>query len=210
MMMVKVKICGITTMDGARVAVEAGARALGFVFADSRRRTDPINARRIIELLPLGVEKIGVFVNARRAQVEKIADFCGLDLLQFHGQESSDYCLGWRWPVIKAFRVRDVASLAELDHYRVAAYLLDTYDPGTYGGAGRTWRWDFAGSVCHLGNVIIAGGITAGNVSEAIRVLHPAAVDVSSGVETDGQKDPRKIWSFMEIVRRCNNEFTGS
>lgn len=206
--MVRVKVCGITTLEAALTAVEAGADALGFVFAESPRRVDPEEARRIISQLPPFVGRVGVFVDADRREVSRIAHYCGLDVLQFHGDEAPEYCQGWRQPVVKAFRVRDGAFLQVLPRYRVAAYLLDTYVPGRNGGTGLCFNWEMARAARELGPVILAGGIKPDNVGEAIRTVQPYAVDVSSGVETDGRKDPQKIRSLLAAVRRIEYELT--
>ncbi|MGB9791029.1 MAG: phosphoribosylanthranilate isomerase [Thermacetogeniaceae bacterium] len=208
--MIRVKICGISDLEGALAAVEAGAHALGFVFADSPRRVEPEAARAIVRALPPFVVKVGVFVNAPRDEVEEIAGYCGLDALQFHGDEPPEYCAGWRYPVIKAFRLRDRSVLQELPRYRVSAWLLDAFVPRKAGGTGITCDWGLAREAAALGRVILAGGITPENVKEAIRVVRPFAVDVSSGVESDGRKDPRKIRSLLAEVRRIEDELAGS
>lgn len=178
--MLKVKICGITTLEAALAAVEAGAWAVGFVFAESRRRISPEHAKQIMQNVPSKVCKVGVFANASREFVAAVADFCQLDLLQFHGDESPEYCAGWQQPVIKAFRVRDAAFLDVLPRYRVFAYLLDTYHPGKLGGTGKTFNWELARDAGKFGPVILAGGINAENVLDAFQMVRPYAVDVSS------------------------------
>ncbi len=208
--MVRVKICGITDLEGALAAVEAGAHAVGFVFAESPRRVDPATVRRIVLNLPPFVSKVGVFVNAPREEVEEIADYCGLDTLQFHGQEPPEYCAGWRYAVIKAFRVRDRSFLQEMSRYRVSACLLDACVPGKAGGTGVRCDWELAREAAALGPVILAGGINRENVEEAIRTVRPFAIDVSSGVESGGRKDPQKIRSLLAEVRRIEDELTGS
>lgn len=208
--MVRVKICGLSALEPAIAAVEAGAQALGFVFAPSSRQVTPKAVRQIVQELPPFVAKVGVFVNADRGMVAETAEYCRLDVLQFHGQETPDYCQGWRQPIIKAFRVRDRSFLDELPRYQVAAYLLDAYVPGKMGGTGTSFNWELAREAKRFGPIILAGGIRADNVGPAIRLVDPFAVDVSSGVETDGRKDLQKIKSFMAEVGRVNYEFTGS
>lgn len=208
--MIRVKICGISDLESALAAVDAGAHALGFVFADSPRRVKPEAVREIVRALPPFVGKVGVFVNAQREEVEEIAGYCGLDALQFHGDEPPEYCAGWRYPVIKAFRLRDRSVLQELPGYRVSAWLLDSCVPGKAGGTGVRCDWGLAREAAALGRVILAGGINQENVKEAIGTVRPFAVDVSSGVESDGRKDPQKIRSFMAEIRRIEDELTGS
>lgn len=200
--MVRVKICGITSLEEALAVAFSGADALGFVFARSRRGIHPEAARRIARELPPAVSKVGVFVNPRREDVSEIAEYCGLDLLQFHGEEPPEFCLGWRQPVIKAFRVHDRSFLKQLASYQVSAYLLDSCLPGRRGGTGVSFNWELARDVSSSGRVILAGGLTAENVGEAVGIVKPFAVDVSSGVETGGKKDLEKIRSFLAAVRR--------
>lgn len=208
--MVRIKVCGITSVEGVIAAVDGGAHALGFIFAASPRRVDPSLARRIIRYLPPFITKVGVFVNADRQEVIEIADYCHLDVLQFHGEETPGYCQGWQQPVIKAFRVRDRSFLDEMPKYRVAAYLLDTFVPGKMGGTGSSFNWELAREAKLLGPVILAGGIKADNVEKAITTVKPFAIDVSSGVEKNGRKDPQKIRSLLAAVRRVNDGITGS
>jgi phosphoribosylanthranilate isomerase len=221
--MVKVKICGIRTLEAALAAVAAGADALGFVFAPSPRRVTPQEAERIIREVPPFVSKVGVFVNAPRQEALEIAGGCRLDVLQFHGGEAPDYCRGWQPQVIKAFRVRDGSVLEQMDRYRVAAYLLDAYVPGLAGGTGQCFDWGLArqaavpaealldqGQKAPGRRIILAGGITPANVGQAIRQARPYAIDVSSGVETGGFKDPEKIRALLMTVRRLDYEFDQS
>ncbi|HBT47074.1 MAG TPA: phosphoribosylanthranilate isomerase [Peptococcaceae bacterium] len=205
--MVRVKICGIKTWEEARAALEAGVHALGFVFAPGPRRIHPEVAREIILRLPPFVTSVGVFVNEPRYSLLEIASFCRLDVLQLHGDEPPEYCRGLSQRLIKAIRVKDAASLELIPKYPVDAFLLDTFVPGQAGGTGRTFNWEIARRAVELGPpIILAGGLTPENVAEAIRKVRPYAVDVSSGVETDGQKDPVKIARFMEAVARVNEE----
>jgi len=205
--MARVKICGIKTSAAARAAVEAGANALGFVFAPSPRRVQPELAREIILSLPPFVTKVGVFVNEQRYIVEELATFCKLDVLQFHGNEPPEYCRRWSYQIIKGFGVGDGWEPGELKQYEVDAYLLDTKVPGLAGGTGKSFDWSRAREAKELGKpVILAGGLNPGNVGEAIRLVRPFAVDVSSGVELDGEKDPGLIQKFMAETRRSLDE----
>ncbi|GFN23456.1 phosphoribosylanthranilate isomerase [Thermanaeromonas sp. C210] len=199
--MVRVKICGIKTWEDARSALDAGAHVLGFVFAPSPRRIHPERAREIITRLPPFVTTVGVFVNEPRYSLLEIASFCRLDVLQLHGDEPPEYCRGLFHRLIKAIRVKDIGSLDLIPKYRVDAFLLDAFVPGQAGGTGHTFNWEIARRAKELGSpIILAGGLTPENVAEAIRQVRPYAVDVSSGVETNGQKDPVKIARFMEAV----------
>lgn len=200
--MTRIKICGIRTVEDALFCVEAGADAIGLVFADSPRRVEPDMARRISEALPPFINRIGVFVNVDRDVVERIARYCGLTALQFHGSEDAHYCRSFALPVVKAIRVRSASDLMGLENFPAAAVLLDAYHPNMAGGTGQAFDWSLAEK--GVGKpVVLAGGLHAGNVAEAVRRVHPYAVDVSSGVETNGAKDRKKIRAFIEAVRRC-------
>jgi phosphoribosylanthranilate isomerase len=201
--MVKVKICGITSLEDALLSIEAGADALGFVFFQgSPRYISPEQASGIIRNLPPFVKTVGLFVNEEPAIVNSVADQCLLDLVQLHGEESPDYCAVINRRVIKAFRVRDSSSIDTLDNYRVAACLLDAWSPTAHGGTGQTFNWEIASAAAAQRPVILAGGLTPDNVAEAVRRVQPYAVDVSSGVEcSPGHKDAEKIRKFIIQAR---------
>ncbi len=199
---VRVKICGIMDVSTALAAVEAGADALGFVFARSNRQVDREDARSICSKLPPFMSRVGVFVNAPAAMVEETADFCGLDTLQLHGDESPEYCRAFKYKVIKAFRIKDAASLEGIKSYQCAAVLLDSFVPGVPGGTGRSLDWTIAREVTGT-RVILAGGLNPENVKQAVQVARPYAVDVSSGVESGGKKDIEKIRLFIKRVREA-------
>lgn len=200
--MVRVKICGITNLEDGLLAAELGASALGFVLATSPRQIDVNKAREIISKLPPFVAKVGVFVDEAKEKVKEVAAFCGFDLLQFHGSESSSYCQGFSQKVIKAFRVKGLSSISNLSSYRVSAYLLDTYVESIPGGTGTTFNWQVAKEAKKEGKpIILSGGLSPANVAEAIEEVQPYAVDVSSGVEeSPGKKDPAKLKKFFEEV----------
>lgn len=201
--MVKVKICGITNLEDALTAVEAGADALGFVFcAASPRHVFPEQATEIIRNLPPFVQTVGLFVNEDGGTVNAIADQCGLDVVQLHGEETPEYCGSIRRRVIKAFRVKDMTTLDVLPQYHVAGYLLDTWSPAAHGGTGKTFNWDIAAEAVQRGRrIVLAGGLTPENIAESIRQVRPYGVDVSSGVESaPGRKDAAKIRRFVELA----------
>lgn len=200
--MVRVKICGITSRDDALMAVEAGADALGFVFYEkSPRFVNPLTAAAIIRELPPLVQTVGLFVNEDVEKINWAADFCGLDLVQLHGDEEPRDADEVKRRVIRALRVKDETSLVAHDAWQVSALLLDAWVSGAYGGTGETFNWDLAAVAARQRPVILAGGLTPENVAEAVRIVHPYAVDVSSGVEaTPGRKDPEKV---REFVRRA-------
>ncbi len=208
--MVRVKICGISTVDAALAAAEAGADAIGLVFAPSRRQVTIARAREIVETLPPFVSSVGVFVDEERARVEEIVAACGLDVVQLHGNESPEFCAGMRVPVIKAIRVADASSLSGIGAYQVSAMLLDAAVPGVAGGSGQSFDWDLAAAVPRAVRIILSGGLTAENVVDALRRVQPFGVDVSSGVETGEHKDPEKIRAFIGRVRDWDGVQRGS
>ncbi len=204
--MVRVKICGIRRLEHALVAVEAGAYAIGLNFwRPGRRYVAPETARAIARALPPFVTRVGVFVDEDPATIRAIADLVGLDALQLHGAETPEFCRQFDRPVIKGVRVRGPESLEGLGRYRVAGFLLDTHVAGEAGGTGQTFDWALAVRVQEAGPVILSGGLTPENVAEAIRAVEPYAVDVASGVETDGEKDPQKIRAFASRVQAWNS-----
>ena len=199
----RVKICGITCREDALSAVAAGADALGFVFFEkSLRFVTPRKAAAIIRELPPFVQTVGLFVNEEAEQVNWAANFCGLDLVQLHGEEDPEFCRGVNRRVIKAFRVKDSASLTGIKRYQVTGYLLDAWSPQAHGGTGQTFDWELARSVATTGKLVLAGGLTPENVAEAVRTVAPYGVDVSSGVEsTPGRKDPEKVRGFIRRAK---------
>jgi phosphoribosylanthranilate isomerase len=202
---VRVKICGIRRLADALVAVEAGADAIGLNFwRPGRRYVAPETARAISRSLPPFVARVGVFADEDPDAICEIADVCDLDAIQLHGSETPEFCRQFDRPVIKAIKVRGEDALTEMRRYRVAAFLLDAHVPGEMGGTGRTFDWAIAAGARNAGPVILSGGLTAENVTDAIRAAGPYAVDVASGVETGGEKDPEKIRAFVARVHEWN------
>ena len=204
---IKVKVCGITNAEDALAAVEAGADALGFIFYEkSPRYVVPAVVSGIIAELPPLVMSVGVFVNEGLATVRSIMDTCGLTMAQLHGEETASYCRELARPAIKALRLKDRGSLLALADYQgrggVRGFVLDAFSELAYGGTGQITDWNLAAEVAKSSPVLLAGGLTPDNVSEAIRTVHPYGVDVSSGVEsTPGKKDHAKVRAFFEAVR---------
>jgi phosphoribosylanthranilate isomerase len=198
--MVQVKICGITNLEDAEAAVEAGADALGFVFyPPSPRHVSPEQAEQIIQKLPPFVTTVGLFVDVAFDTVNDLAVRCGLDRIQLHGRETPAFCRQVKQPVIKAFRIKNAESLAHLPGYTVSAYLLDAHVEGALpGGTGASFSWELAARAKPYGPVILAGGLTPENVATAIARTRPYGVDVSTGVEcAPGIKDHRKVREFI-------------
>ena len=204
-MPIRVKICGITCLDDALVAVEAGADALGFMFyPPSPRSIRPDEVRRIVEQLPPFVARVGVFVNADEQHIRLIVREAGIDTVQLHGKEPVELCRSLApLPVMKAFRMEGPGALNALTPYTGCAWLLDSYVAGVFGGTGQTFNWDLAcEAVRRGGKVVLAGGLTADNVARAVAAVSPYGVDVSSGVETSpGKKDPDKVRAFVRAAK---------
>lgn len=206
--MTRIKICGITNLEDALAAVDAGADLLGFNFyARSPRYVSPAEARRIVERLPEGVEGVGVFVNeAGPEEVERIARESGLGSVQLHGDETPEFCRRLRGlRTIKALRVRAGYDAGTAALYPTDAVLLDAYSADAFGGTGHTFDWSLARMTRDaVARLFLAGGLTPDNVSDAVSSVRPYAVDVCSGVETaPGRKNPRLMRLFVERVRQA-------
>jgi len=205
--MTRVKICGITRVEDARAAAHAGADAIGLVFYEkSPRHVGIERARAVLAGLPPFVTSVGLFVNPSAAEVEAVLDTLPLDLLQFHGDESAEFCRRFGRPYLKAVRVRPGVDLVKYaaSYPDARGLLLDAYVEGTPGGTGQAFDWSLIPAQLPL-PVVLSGGLDAANVGEGIRRVRPWAVDVSSGVEADkGIKDAAKIAAFMQGVRNAD------
>ncbi|HXG51066.1 MAG TPA: phosphoribosylanthranilate isomerase [candidate division Zixibacteria bacterium] len=206
--MVKVKVCGITSLEDAEKALEFGADALGFNFyPPSPRWIAPERAGAILARLPRGSCNVALFVNEPRERVLEVLA-CGnvpgagqmYRALQFHGEETAEYCRGWELKVLKAFRVKDRKSLAGLESFPADYYLLDSWSPG-YGGSGEAFPWEWLEGL-RPEKLILSGGLTVANVAEAVRRIRPYGVDVCSGVEArPGVKDHGKLKEFISAAK---------
>ncbi|MEW6410489.1 MAG: phosphoribosylanthranilate isomerase [Nitrospirota bacterium] len=205
--MTKVKICGITNVDDALAAAEYGVDALGFIFYQkSLRYITPEKARHIISELPPFITTVGVFVDEEIEKIKSVVDECDIDIVQFHGNESPDFCLKVGRRFIKAIRVKDELSLDGLENYRceggICTFLLDTYATDIAGGTGESFDWTLALSAKNRGRIILSGGLNPDNVVEAIRIVRPYGVDVASGVESrPGRKDLKKMKLFIDNAK---------
>lgn len=215
--MTRVKICGLTEIEHALTASEAGADLFGLVFASSRRQVSPEKASQLVETsrgLKRHLAAVGVFVNTAATEVNRIAEYCHLDWVQLNGDETWHYCQEIEKPIIKVIRVspdnttREILDNIETGYQlfesRRLICLLDTQLGDYYGGTGQAFNWQRAEEVAAKFPVIIAGGLTPANVEQLIKRAKPWGVDVSTGVETNRQKDASKIKAFIETVRRAD------
>lgn len=203
-MSVIVKICGITNLPDAQAAVEAGADMVGLMFYErSPRNVSLPTAVKIAKHLPPHVARVGVFVNPKVETVLQAIGECGLNILQFHGDESPQFCTEFGLMSVKAFRILDTGSLNALPSYPTDAWLLDAYADDKLGGTGEKFNWDLAVEAKKFGRpIFLAGGLTPKNVADAVRQVQSYAVDVSSGVEASpGKKDHAKVKAFIQAAK---------
>jgi len=200
---VKVKVCGMTSLEDALMAVGFGADAVGFIFY---RKSPRFVTEKIVKAiaLPPFVSKVGVFVNETADRINRIADACRLDAIQLHGDESPAFCRKLRRRVVKAIRLQDAQSLELLPRYEVDAFLLDTYAENILGGTGMTCDWGLVRRAKRFGPVILAGGLNPANVEDAVNKVQPYGVDVCSGVErSPGKKDRAKVRDFILAAHKA-------
>jgi phosphoribosylanthranilate isomerase len=202
--MTKIKICGNTRRQDVELAIELGVDMLGFIFTRSKRQVDVDDVKGIIADVPSGVERVGVFVDESTEQIAAVADACGLTGIQvYRPLTEEDRALGLL--MLPAFRVQEGEDLTALRLERGDHPLFDTWARDTIGGTGRAWSWPQAKAVARQYPVVVSGGLTPDNVDGAVRELHPWAVDVCSGVETEpGRKDHAKLRAFVAAVREVD------
>ena len=203
--MTLVKICGITNVGDARIAADAGGDAVGFIFAESPRRVSIEEARRISVALPENILRVGVFVDEEPAEISRISREVGLDVAQLHGDETPEAVTAVRQggvKVMKAFRVRDAASLEALDWYEADLFLLDAYSDKARGGTGRRFDWEVAKSLGGRDNIVVSGGLGPENVRDAVEFFEPYGVDASSSLEdAPGRKNGERVRRFVLAAR---------
>ena len=200
----RVKICGVTNVADALAAAEAGADMIGLMFYEQSPRCITLQtAVEISRALPPFVLRVGVFVNVAEDLIVRAIGECGLNLLQFHGDEPSDFCTQFGVMCMKALRVRDAESLKTLKNFHIDAFLLDAHSKSGLGGTGEKFNWDLAVAAQKFGKpIFLAGGLTPENVADAVKKVRPFAVDVSSGVESaPGKKDAAKVRAFIAAVK---------
>jgi phosphoribosylanthranilate isomerase len=203
-MKTRVKICGITSVNDGLAAAEAGADLIGLMFYEKSPRLLTLGQAAEISLaLPPYVMRVGVFVNPPADLVIQAISECQLNILQFHGDEPTEFCTQFGLMSMKAIRIRDESSLAHLENYQTDALLLDAHSPNGLGGTGERFNWDFAVAAQRFGKpIFLAGGLTPENVAAAVQQVRPFGVDVSSGVESaPGKKDPAKIKAFVVAAK---------
>lgn len=202
---VKVKICGITNIEDAKAAADAGADALGFVFyKKSPRYIAPKKAGEIISKLPKKALKVGVFVNAPEKIIKRIAKLCNLDMLQLHGSETPELCQRLKgYKIIKAFRVKSKIGLKDILKYKTFAYLFDAFSKSKAGGTGKGFNWELIANIKNIKHpVFLSGGLNESNVVKAIRVVHPDWIDASSSLELYlGKKDILRLRGFIKKIK---------
>ncbi|HPL82983.1 MAG TPA: phosphoribosylanthranilate isomerase [Candidatus Omnitrophota bacterium] len=202
---VKVKICGITNLEDALAAFFSGADAIGFVFyKKSPRYIDPLKARNISRILPKKILKVGVFVDEKERKIKSIVKMCALDMLQFHGSESPEFCLRFNGcKIIKAFRVRDKLELDKVREYKTFAYLFDAFSKHQAGGTGKKFDWNLLPKKSKMKRMVfLSGGLSSANILPALKQFKPDWVDLSSSVEIKpGKKDHKKIRSFIRMIK---------
>lgn len=205
--MTRIKICGITRVEDVQSAADSGADAIGLVFYPaSPRHVDIEQARLLLDASPPFVTVVGLFVNAEPSRVREVLASVPLDLLQFHGDETPEYCMQFGKPYLKAIRVKPGVDLLQCasDFHEAKALLLDAYVEGVHGGTGAVFEWSLIPEILRP-RIILSGGLAAENVASAVTQVHPYAVDVSSGVEaTKGIKDAAKIAAFTNEVKRAD------
>ncbi len=217
--MTRVKICGLSEIESALAAGEAGADFLGMVFASSRRQVSPEKARQLVEAVRSLENRpvvVGVFVNSTALEVNRIADYCQLDWVQLSGDENWQYCREIKSPIIKAIHIHkgqktediitEIETGYQLRNKEELFCLLDTHDKAIYGGTGQVFNWQLAKEIVAMFPVMVAGGLTPANVGHLVGEVRPWGVDVASGVESDGQKDISKIRDFIWAVKESGKD----
>lgn len=216
--MTKIKICGIRRKEDIQYVNKFLPDYIGFIFAKGKRQVTSVQVKELCQELNSRIKKVGVFVNEEVDKVVRIAEECGLSAVQVHGDETPEYIEELRGhltkiniitkgnvEIWKAFRVKDKDTINEMSGYKADVFVLDAYTDSSYGGSGKTFDWNLAVEAKKYGKIVLAGGINVKNASNAIEIVNPWAVDVSSGVETEGFKDEEKIRDFIATIQTLKN-----
>ncbi|MCH8077393.1 MAG: phosphoribosylanthranilate isomerase [SAR324 cluster bacterium] len=205
-MSLRVKICGLTRLEDALHAEACGAHALGFIFWEhSPRAVTPAAAAAIIAALHPFTVKVGVFVNEETGRINEIAERCRLDRIQLHGGEPYETLAALNRPAYRAFRLKDEAALFAAEQAPDRWMMVDTHDPALVGGTGRPANWNWAARLAKSRSIVLAGGLSAGNVQAAIDAVNPAAIDAASSLEAaPGHKDPARVEAFFTALQQAN------
>ncbi|MCX5710664.1 MAG: phosphoribosylanthranilate isomerase [Candidatus Omnitrophica bacterium] len=203
--MVKVKICGITNLEDAQAAADAGCDALGFVFyKESRRFISPSRVGKLVAQIPGNILRVGVFVDGKEKDIRWAQDLCRLDMLQFHGEEKPEFCDKFKdCKVIKAFRIRKMRDVRGVSRYDTYAYLFDTYIRGKLGGTGEKFDWELVKDFDRGSHeIFLSGGLNPKNIRQAIEIVKPDWVDASSSLEAiPAKKDHKKVAEFIKVAK---------
>lgn len=200
----KIKICGLRRDEDIEMINRHDVDYVGFILAPSKRRITPEQLKHFISNLKDGIKTVGVFVNEDISEVNRIAEFAGLDIVQLHGEESIEDCKKAKFPVWKAFGVKDSSIEKTLEEYKehVELFLLDAYDKNAKGGTGKSFNWDILNGFKENYKIALAGGLKADNIKAAIEQINPYLLDLSSGAETDGFKDEAKVIAILKELGR--------
>jgi len=201
--LIPIKVCGISNVDSLKVVLKFPVSAIGFIFYEkSPRYISPENALKLIQLIPENVKKIGVFVNESIEIISKIKTKLELDFLQFHGNEDQNFINQFDSPIIKALRIDNQFDVTKLNSYEVHSLLLDTYQPGLFGGTGEIFNWEILRNINIKTPIILSGGLNPNNINNALKIKNISALDINSGVEKcPGEKDEQKLTKLFSHIK---------
>ncbi|MBC8196638.1 MAG: phosphoribosylanthranilate isomerase [Candidatus Marinimicrobia bacterium] len=206
--MIPIKICGISNIESLKIVLKYPVSAIGFIFYNkSPRFITPIEATELSKHIPQSIKKVGVFVNEKVEKIKQICNHVKLDFIQLHGNERQDYINNFSTPIIKAIRVGNDFTSQTLKNYKVHSFLLDTFQPGIFGGTGETFNWDLIKKLESPIPIILSGGLNPQNILTAVNNVNPSAIDINSGVEKcPGEKDELKISTlFNNLTTETQN-----
>ena len=204
-----IKVCGIANLENLKLVLKYPISAIGFIFFEkSPRYISPDEAKKLIEFIPKNIKKVGVFVNEKVEIVQNLSEKLNLDFIQLHGNENQNYINQINIPIIKAFRINPSFNFEILKEYHVHSFLLDTFQPGIFGGTGESFNWHLLNKIESTTPIILSGGLNPNNIEEAIKIKNVNAWDINSGVEKcPGEKDETKLsklFSKLKIKTEIN------